>query len=118
MVNHDAVENNVEVYSFAWEDIITTTATEEDTSTQSEFYSIPNELRADGTPWYYDTVLDKLVSFECNDEQSSASQKMVCGAALVLSKPICQGDELLLNYDLKEPYPLWAKDWYNGGTSL
>ena len=117
LVNHDAAENNVEVYSFTWEDIITTT-TEEDASTQSEFYSIPNELRADGTPWYYDTVVDKLVSFECNDEQSFVSQKMICGVALVLTKPVCQGDELLLDYGLKEPYPFWAKDWYNGGSSL
>lgn len=117
LVNHDAAENNVEVYSFTWEDIFTTT-TEEDASTQNEFYSIPNELRADGTPWYYDTVLDKLVSFECNDEQSFVSQKMVCGVALVLTKPVSQGDELLLDYGLKEPYPFWAKYWYNGGSSL
>lgn len=115
LVNHDADGSNVEVCSFAWEDLLskhgdsTTTATD-------DCYAIPNELRADGTPWYYDMTSDELISFPKRDE-TPLPRRMLCGAALILTKPIRRGEELLLDYGLREPYPEWAKGWYRGTTA-
>mmetsp|Transcript_8444 Transcript_8444/g.15389 ORF Transcript_8444/g.15389 Transcript_8444/m.15389 type:complete len:247 (+) Transcript_8444:155-895(+) len=113
LVNHDAARSNVEVISFAWDELITKDETM--MSTKEDHFALPNELRADGFPWYYDTALDKLVSFPSRD-QKPPPQKMLCGAALILTKPISHGEELLLDYGLGDPLPSWAEGWYNGTT--
>lgn len=118
LVNHDSTESNVEVISFAWDDILSDER--QDTSitrrTNEDYFAIPNELRADCSPWYFDTVLDEIVYFRTPDEETlSLPYKLLCGAALVSSAPICKGEELLLDYGLKKDageYPAWAKKWY------
>lgn len=118
LVNHDSTESNVGVISFAWDDILSDGR--QDTSitrrTNEDYFAIPNELRADCSPWYFDTVLDEIVYFRTPDEETlSLPYKLLCGAALVSSAPICKGEELLLDYGLKKDegeYPAWAKEWY------
>ena len=116
LVNHDAIRNNVEVHSFSWEELTDgqdTTTSASNTTKGNNNFPLPNELRADGSPWYFDTSLDKMVAFPRHDEDP-LPQSTLCGAALVLTKPVFEGDELLIDYGLKEPYPKWAKDWYHG----
>ena len=63
LVNHDSTESNVDVISFAWDDILSDER--QDTSitrTNEDYFAIPNELRADCSPWYFDTVLDSILS--------------------------------------------------------
>ena len=117
LINHHSVGNNVEVHSFAWDDILLDDERYDATTTRraDEHFTIPNELRADGSPWYYDATIDKLVSFPTSSEGGSQKKippPLLCGAALVLTKPVSRGDELLLDYGLSEPYPPWAKGWY------
>jgi len=114
LVNHDAVTSNVEEFSFVWGELADHDAQSVHLK-REEYFSIPNELRADGSPWYYDIKSDQLVLFPNRDE-TPLLRKMVCGIALLLTNPISQNEELLLNYGLKEPHPLWAQGWYNGST--
>ena len=126
LVNHATLKNNVKILSFAWDEVLKEGSSYDDAETalecnkENEYYLIPNEMRADGTPWYYDSAMNKLVSFT----KSSQSQrhlclhhpmknKLVCGAALILTRSVYEGEELVLNYGLTKPYPAWAKEWYN-----
>jgi hypothetical protein len=116
LINHDSVRKNVDVVAFAWDEIITGRRVGDDVTLNNHFddelyYPIPNELRADATPWYYDTLLHKIISFPSQDD-TPLSPSLLCGAAIVLTAPISQGEELLLDYGLKKPYPVWAKEWY------
>lgn len=118
LINHDSVRKNVDVVAFAWDEIITKERRVDDNvilnnhlNDESYYYPIPNELRADATPWYYDTLLHKIISFP-SKEDTPLSHSLLCGAAIVLTAPISQGEELLLDYGLKKPYPVWAKEWY------
>ena len=112
LVNHGAAKSNVEVFSFAWHDILDM-GQSASIAKEDDYFPIPNELRADGSPWYYDTALAELVSFP-RRELTPLPHKMLCGAALISTTPISKGEELLLDYGLREPYPLWAKGWYVG----
>lgn len=125
LVNHDTLKNNVKILSFAWDEVLKERSRHDDAeialenTKENAYYSIPNERRADGTPWYYDSTMNKLVSFtKSNQSQKHClyhpmENKLVCGAALILTKSVCKGEELLLDYGLNKPYPAWAKDWYN-----
>ena len=66
LINHHSVGNNVEVHSFAWDDILLDDERYDATTTArtDEHFTIPNELRADGSPWYYDATIDKLYHFQ------------------------------------------------------
>lgn len=120
LINHNPDGSNVQVISFRWCDVfeLSTALNEEDT------YDIPNRLRCDGSPWYYDEFENKLVHFPNRatslETDSAASihevnyyyQQQVCGAAIVLSHQVESGEELFLDYGLHEPYPEWAEGWY------
>lgn len=95
------------VFDFCWDDIILQHRDDED---DEPLYEFPNEIRADGSPWYFDNVLEKVVSFP---KAESVRKTRPFGAALVATQPLDKGDELLLDYKMAEPYPSWAKDWYN-----
>ena len=115
LINHDSVRKNVDVVTFAWDQLITKRRDNDVTPNYNlddeSYYQIPNELRADATPWYYDTSLDEIISFPSR-EHTPLSHSLLCGAAIVLTTPISRGEELLLDYGLKKPYPNWAAEWY------
>ena len=58
LVNHDTSMNNVEILSFDWDEVLKEGSCYDDAETAlgnnkgDEYYSIPNERRAGGTPWY------------------------------------------------------------------
>jgi len=140
LINHHATKWNVEVFPFAWYDVVsmmkeqTSAARVWNDVTESassgrrkihyedeDYFSLPNELRADGSPWYYDDRLQQVIYFNNQQKEEQTSQQSqsqtqppmrLCGAALMLVKPISRGEELLLNYGLKDPLPKWAEGWY------
>lgn len=117
LINHDVAMKNIDVIAFAWDEVNgLDDAFIDNADESSSSYSVPNELRTDASPWYYDTLLDDLVSFP-GKGQTSPPRSMLCGAAMVLTAPILQGKELLLDYGLKEPYPTWAREWYQGSST-
>jgi hypothetical protein len=75
----------------------------------NNLFALPNDLRKDGSPWYFDGIIQRIQIFENSDKEPLPS---VCGGAIVISKPLDSGDELLLDYGLRKPYASWAKDWY------
>lgn len=123
LVNHDAARSNVEVLSFSWPELLGASRGDSAVavSNEDEYFRIPNEAREDGTPWYYDAALEEVVSFPKRADGRDAPRSRnsgACGAAFVLNKPISEGEELLLDYGLSEPYPPWARGWYEGAGSV
>ena len=123
LINHSAVRKNVDVLAFAWEEV--TTRRREAVfggvvkrDDNSSYYSVPNELRADGSHWYYDPCLDEVISFPSKSKgHTPLPRTILCGAAMILTASLSQGEELLLDYGLKEPCPTWAKGWYEGSST-
>lgn len=105
LINHNASKDNVEVVSFFWKDVC-------DISKGGDNrFPFPNNVRADGSPWYFDGFDQRVVEFpEASDPSKPSS--LACGAAIILRKPIRSGEELLLDYGLHLPYPDWASGWY------
>eukprot|EP00980_Cylindrotheca_fusiformis_P027836 scaffold22560_cov135-Cylindrotheca_fusiformis.AAC.47 len=98
LVNHDSSTANTCFISFAWDHIFVG-------SIEANQCELPNETRSDDSPWYFDGHIQRIKRFD----NPCAS---VCGGAIVISKKVDVGDELLLDYRLKKPYPAWAKEWY------
>jgi len=108
LVNHDAVHYNTEVFDFCWSDIM---GFQNGSGEEDDLYILPNEIRTDGSPWYYDKIHEDIVRFPKQSIETSGIKSH--GAALLVTKPLDEGDELLLDYKLSEPYPKWAEEWYN-----
>jgi hypothetical protein len=107
-INHHATAN-VEFQCFRWSDIVPDWDNNND-DTNELMYDLPNERRQDGSPWYMDG--DRMVRFPNADETIPRNLHAVGGAAFVTTRRVAIGEELLLNYRLRKPYPDWAKDWY------
>lgn len=110
VVNHSSSShlNNVIVEDFHWNDFIVNDD-RNDQHGNDAFWSIPNERRQDGSPWY---IMDEetIVSFVENNGDACCDG--VYGAVFIASRDISKGEELFLNYQLNRPYPTWARDWY------
>ncbi len=107
LVNHShASKVNVRVVSFFWKDVFRLVAFDGD----DDYYAVPNQVRMDGSPWYYCPMEENIVWFQQGLDANSSER--ACGAAMVAFKPIATGDELYLDYGLVQPYPDWAKEWY------
>lgn len=116
-VNHSSDTPNVEMVSFQWLEVF-----EDDSSTDDdkELLPLPNELRADGSPWYLDGFTGEIVPFPSPadvrrdfDKRSSTSvDPLLFGAAFCSQQDLEEGTEILLDYKLKRPYPSWAQEWY------
>lgn len=104
LVNHSP-KSNVEMVAFEWSKVL-----EEVNYDDKHLMSCPNELRADGSPWYYDGLTGKIVKFPSSPERF---ESILYGAAFCSVTDLERGEEVLLNYKLKgPPYPDWAEDWY------
>lgn len=108
LVNHNSRKVNAQVLDFCWDEVFTDEV-DLDNDGNNSLYHLPNELRADGSPWYYDSMHEEVISFR----NKPLSNRGVFGAALILIKPLENEDELLLDYKLNEPLPNWAAGWYN-----
>lgn len=85
LINHPNViegkEANVALLSFAWKDVL---ARDEKDHKENEgishneslstFFSIPNTMRADGSPWYLDTQTGELIYFDCTQSHHDLSE--------------------------------------------
>ena len=106
MVNHNpSTRANVSVVSFFWKHVFQLIPVE----SIEECYSLPNRMRNDKYPWYYDPRYGEVVY---GNDTPDGIDENVCGAAMIVQKPIGIGNELFLDYGLLQPYPSWAKDWY------
>jgi hypothetical protein len=105
LVNHSSDAFNVAFESFLWNDSILGYNDE-----CEKYYKIPNAIRQDGSPWYFDG--ERIVYFERLDEKTFRNYTPLGGAVLVTQRDVEQNEELLVDYKLKRPYPKWAKDWY------
>ena len=144
LINHCGRDRraNVEVRSFLWIDVVgeeqlwssvmdqykckgdNRHGTDQD---NTEIVKLPNTMRLDGSPWYFDMVSQKTVMFPKPSQKYTVRSilPMLAGAAIVVSTnkkegrhesppPSLQPDEeLFLHYSLKgPPYPPWAEGWY------
>ena len=123
LINHSAISANVEYESFSW-DMVLATLADHDNNYLSRIkddaclHDLPNANRQDGSAWYADQ--DQVVRFPNPDELCSSirtnhSQEhrfFLGGAAFITTRTVDQGEEILLNYRLRKPYPAWARDWY------
>lgn len=107
MINHSK-DANVDWMPIHWNEVL------DDLGYQDEHkMPLPNELRADGSPWYYDGFSEKVVSFPSSVDKGESTTLLLYGAALYAKRDMEYGEEILLDYKLKgPPYPAWAQDWY------
>mmetsp|Transcript_31064 Transcript_31064/g.62662 ORF Transcript_31064/g.62662 Transcript_31064/m.62662 type:complete len:200 (-) Transcript_31064:59-658(-) len=115
LINHHARRQNTVVYSFSWNEVLEHNnqmiGNNMIRGVDEDHFPLPNEMRSDGSPWYYDEIEGEIKCFPTRDEPPPPTNQL-CGAALILTSPVSKGDELLLDYCLQEPLPKWAKDWY------
>jgi hypothetical protein len=107
---------NVQVVPFWWKDML---LPEEDVDILSH-WKLPNVLRCDNSPWYFDICTDQVVYFP-SEEQQDSLHHIVAGAPITslpiasgVNKniPLEHGQEIFLDYELQPPFPHWAADWY------
>lgn len=105
-VNHGR-QPNVNVISFHWNELLT--RQNNFVSDPSRYHRIPNELRCDGSPWYFDTTSEEVIYLKRYEGHHEIS---IGGAVLYANTEIPEGSELFLDYMLQKPYPAWAREWY------
>ena len=98
-VNH-SLQANAEVIPFYWSEVGMESGENDD------YFPIPNAVRADFTPWYFDG--NKIHYFTPQENEI----RHLCGVAICSTKPLISDEEVFLDYALKAPYPYWAADWY------
>jgi hypothetical protein len=101
LINHHPCPN-VYVTPFCWSDVDVGNSSR--SSGNDDKFWLPNVVRADGTPRCL--VGDDLMVYD-----NTAGQ--IFGAAIQASEDLVAGQELFMDYGLTEPYPAWAKGWYN-----
>jgi hypothetical protein len=118
LVNHygratNTHKPNVQVVTFLWNDIF-----QSDSFLVDE--SLPNTMRCDGFPWYFDAIEQKIIYFPNQEEADVLPDQyklLIAGAAITSpgDSPISlePGEELFLDYQLRsKALPKWATDWY------
>ena len=107
LINHSSQHANMDVINFRWDVVLSGMAP----GNEHAFYRLPNVARCDGSAWYFDSLMNKVVYFD--DVQNSRNESSLSGSVIYATRELNPGDELLLNYRLKFPYPKWAKHWYS-----
>jgi hypothetical protein len=100
---------NVEIVPFLWRDVL------ESDDIERILNDLPNTIRCDGSPWYFDTITQTIIYFpEKEEEQLTALHPLLAGAAVLsVDDSMRPGVELLLDYKLRvDLLPKWATDWY------
>jgi hypothetical protein len=98
LVNHSRIVNNVEIKSFWWHNVM------DRHIDPTYFYLLPNRRRSDGCPWFSHN--NEIVTFDCEETPCA-------GAVFAATRDIEVGEEILLDYGLKDPLPSWAQEWYH-----
>ena len=108
MINHHSTAANVDWMPIHWNEVL------DDLGYQDKHeMPPPNEVRTDGSPWYYDGFSEKVVLFPSFVDDDESSKTLLYGAAFYAKRDLENGEEILLDYKLKgPPYPAWAEDWY------
>jgi hypothetical protein len=103
-INHSP-EPNVSVHPFVWKDIFP------DYQPGSTYtYDLPNISRTDGGIRYIIYNGSEMIFYDV--DEPSFKVDGVCGAVICADTDIAAGKEIMRDYELEEPLPDWAKDWY------
>ncbi|KAG7338136.1 hypothetical protein IV203_034361 [Nitzschia inconspicua] len=126
---------NVTMISFLWKDVLQEDHFLHDYD-HRRYHQLPNVMRCDGSPWYFDIISQSTVHFPDRHDDSSFRHNstttvlhpLLAGAAIVSvvgagrtdddtmyrSRRRLETDqELVLDYRLNiKKLPNWAKDWY------
>jgi hypothetical protein len=108
-INHSAIHDNVIPISFNWDDVFRSEHEKDPTIKLDNkfYYELPNIIRCDGSIRY----------ISGSDTIRYTGDGPNCGIVFCAKDTIPnRGTELLLNYQLRQPYPDWAKDWYSTTT--
>jgi len=113
-INHGSKgRSNVSVCSFFWKNLWSEGMYQVESCNtmpaekNDEYFALPNTLRCDGSPWYFDKYTDQLIRFPLRDpiffipssriDTTSATSKMdisvLCGAAFYAIRLIKRGEE-------------------------
>lgn len=103
-INHSQ-NANVVMIPFQWADVTTMVVC------RKEYFPLPNSIRADHSPWFFDGRTNEVQTFEVTTENDY--KHLLCGAAICSIRSLQPGEEILLDYGLKPPYPAWASGWYD-----
>lgn len=111
-INHSSRDANITLVPFYWKDVFAAACKNNEEEKDGEpLFELPNVLRTDSSPWYFDGTTNQVCYFtDCHDTQ----HLLVGAAACPIAAPLEPGQELFLNYSLKRnpEYPSWARDWY------
>ncbi|KAG7340913.1 hypothetical protein IV203_024456 [Nitzschia inconspicua] len=134
---------NVTVISFLWKDVLQQQEDhfldddDDHHHDHHDYYQLPNVMRCDGSPWYFDIITQTMVhfpdrqddsSFRHNSTTTTVLHPLLAGAAIVSvigdgrtdddtmyknRRRLETDQELVLDYRLNtNKLPNWAKDWY------
>jgi len=113
-INHSSREANTVFVPFYWKDVIRGVRGGDHSHTlphkqQEQCFTIPNAMRRDNSPWYYDNG----EIYQITEEKAREMNHLLVGAAacMVETTIVEPGEELFLNYSLKRnpDLPSWAK---------
>lgn len=108
-MNHSPTPNST-VYTFAWEDVYPKYRPGTWNDTSKATYDLPNIARTDGAPRYIMYVGSEMIFYPVDEMRFQV--KDVCGAVICANHDMETGQEVLRDYELQQPYPQWAIDWY------
>jgi hypothetical protein len=108
-MNHSPTPNSI-LYSFAWDDVYPQYRPGKWNDESKDTYDLPNIARADGALRYIYHIGSNMTFYPVDELQFQT--KDVCGAVICASEDIEVGQEVFRDYELQEPFPQWAKDWY------
>ena len=108
-MNHSPTANST-LYTFAWEDVYPQYRPGVWNDESKDTYDLPNIARADGAARYVIYIGSDMIFYPVNELRFQV--KDVCGAVICANQDIGKGQEVFRDYELQEPYPQWARDWY------
>jgi hypothetical protein len=108
LVNHSGgCKPNVSAVSFQWIDILALLPH------NMPRYAVCTRFHT-GRIWFVDPLNSQpvLVPETLADNANESMDPRLTGIAYVALNDIAAGDEIMLDYALKRPYPEWARAWY------
>jgi hypothetical protein len=135
LINHPSKGNaNVIATPFLWKEVLRvkqqSSVTYDIVDAAPSYLTLPNSLRNDGSHWYLCPVThsivrhpERIIADNNNNKNNNNNNTYLsiddvhkygnlAGALISATGDIAEGEELLLDYALKQPLPSWAKGWY------
>jgi hypothetical protein len=117
-INHSTTRANAKVIKLTIQDNESSISKKDIVDDDQCYYSIPNIVRADKSPWYA-VIGEKYHHHDkSNDDNGDGIVRFTgngkcCGAVFCAIRDINPEEEILFDFALFPPLPSWAKDWYD-----